>query len=66
MTHFRGLPTDDFADWRPLCSTRAAPTTGPVTQSLGRVDCPECRKILKLGAREMNPGRRGYTTNGDH
>lgn len=56
MMHFAGLPKgfDALSPRAPLCSTRAAPTSGLTTDRAERVSCPECRKILKL--RPLPPG----------
>lgn len=49
MTHFRGLPNAAYTAWHPLCDLRGA---GETTTLLHAVDCPTCRRILKLDGRE--------------
>lgn len=52
MTHFRGLPSADYKTWTPICSTRAVPVTGECSQHIGDIDCPACRNVLRLNARQ--------------
>jgi hypothetical protein len=50
MTHFRGLPSRDYKTWQPICSTRELPVTGECSTHAGDIDCPTCRKVLRLNA----------------
>lgn len=55
MTHFRGLPSRDYKTWTPICSTRQTPVTGECSAHIGDIDCPVCRKVLRLNAVQWAP-----------
>jgi len=49
VIHFRGVPHHFNDPPAPLCDLRGK---GETTTELHRVDCPVCRRILKLDGRQ--------------
>jgi hypothetical protein len=50
--HFRGIPPAINALPAPLCDLRSV---GETTTILGDIDCPTCRRILKLDGKQWAP-----------